>query len=99
MTYVINTRTEENGVYKYTYTIGKNGVYCINTRNVNTRRKELTKECGCKQHTKVNTLYLVLKKTVYLFVYIGLVVGRLISRRCILLEGKEHYNNCCIKFK
>ena len=41
----------------------------------------------------------VLKKTVYLFVYIGLVVGRLIFRRCILLEGKEHYNNCCIKFK
>ena len=41
----------------------------------------------------------VLKKTVYLFVYIGLVIGRLIFRRCILLEGKEHYNNCCIKFK
>ena len=38
----------------------------------------------------------VLKKTVYLFVYIGLVFGRLIIRRCILLEGKEHYNICCI---
>ena len=85
---LINTRAEENGMYKNTYTkerkltatyvskqhtIGKNGVYCINTGSVNTRRKELTKECVCKQHTKVNTLYLVLKKTVYLFVYIGLV--------------------------
>ena len=65
------------------------GVHYVVTLNV---QPVNSGQSGLRIKVDENSLagFPVLKKTVYLFVYIGLVVGRLIFRRCILLEGKQH---------